>query len=341
MAVGPGGAQQVAANPANEPALESSAGSGIDPPPWLLLTALIAAGAVLTFGAAGLVLAINGAYSAFPAFALGAVGLAGVVLLARPVWSKPRESGSRSGPQAGDRIARTAAAAGVVSILAITAWNSTNAAQHVLANRDPGLYVQAGRWIARSGSLAIPARVGVFKTNPTFYATLTQFPFAHLLPALLAEGHAIGGDRAMLQLPPLLGGVALLAFFVLAWRVLRRPWFAVAALLALALSLPQVAFARDAYSEIPSQILVFSALGLLVHRDGTRNWRIALAAGLFLGTTQATHVDAMFFFIGSPIVFAIAWLRCGDPDERRTLRWPTAAFVLGLIPGGLLASSIS
>ena len=338
MAVGPGEAQQVAETAANEPALESTAGSGIDPPPWLLLTALIVAGAVLTFGAAGLVLAINGAYSPFPAFALGAVGLAGVVLLARPVWSKPRgsELGSGSVPHAGERSARAAAVAGVVSILAITAWNSANAAQHMLANRDPGMYVQIGRWIARSGSLAGPARAGVFKTDPGFYSTLTQFQFAHLLPALLAEGHAIGGDRGMLQLPPLLGGVALLSFFVLAWRVLRRPWFAVAALLALALSLPQVAFARDAYSEIPLQILVFSALGLLVDRGATRNWRIALAAGLFLGTTQATHVDAMFFFIGSPIVFAIAWLRAGNPDERSALRWPTAAFVLGLIPGGAL-----
>src|ERR1700704_5672035 len=59
--------------------------SEIGPPGWLRFLALAAAAGVLTFGSAGLVLAVNGWYRPALAFPLGAVGWVVVLVLARPV----------------------------------------------------------------------------------------------------------------------------------------------------------------------------------------------------------------------------------------------------------------
>ncbi len=160
-----------------------------------------------------------------------------------------------------------------------------------------------------------------------------QFQFAHLLPVVLAEAFAISGDAGLFHAPEVLGGVALLVFFVLAWRLFRRPLFALSAMLALAFLIPQVSFSRDSYSEIPSQILLFSALWLLVRPGLLTNWRTAFTAGLFLGALESTRIDAIVFLIGVPIILSVVWLRANDPRERRSARAPMVAFVIGIVPG--------
>jgi hypothetical protein len=308
-----------------------------EPPAWLRLIAFAGAAGVLTFGATGLVLAINGWYRPAVAFPLGAVAFVGVMVLGRPAFASP---GSRN------RAAHVAAATGLVCILAITAWNASNASQHVLINRDGGSYLNTGRWLARDGALEVEPNVGPFQGEKTVvfhsYAVYPrkngtlQFQFAHLLPVVLAEAYAIGGDAGLTHAPPLLGGIALLAFFVLAWRLMRNPWFALAAMLALAFIIPQVWFTRDAYSEVPSQILIFTALWLLSSRRVVPPWRVALTSGLFLGALWAVRIDAIVFLIGVPLFMMIAWLRA-DPDARATrIRPSILAFGAGLVPGLLL-----
>ena len=54
----------------------------------------------------------------------------------------------------------------------------------------------------------------------------------------MAQG--VGGDRLMFATVPLLGGAALLAFYLLARRVLRNPLAALGATLCLGLLMPQV-----------------------------------------------------------------------------------------------------
>jgi hypothetical protein len=303
---------------AHEPLAVDVADTGTDPPRWLLLAAVVAASAVFSFGVAGLLLAVNSRYTPTAALVVGAIGLVVLVVVAAP--SMPRGDATA-------RAAQVVAWIGVAAIVAIALWNTTNESQHVLMNRDGGVYSELGRWIARDGTLAVRP-IGPFKTGAPF-----SFGFGHLLPVLLAEGFAAAGSRGLFHLPSVLGGVALLEFFVLAWRVMRRPWFALAATLALALCIPQVSFARDSYSEIPSQILLFAALALMVDRRGLPHWRRALVAGLFLGATQATRIDAMAFFIGVPALIAVAWLREQDRSSRRALAAPAGAFVLGLGPG--------
>jgi hypothetical protein len=323
-----------------EPRLDADTSNlNLEPPRWLVVTAVITAGAVLCFGGAGLFLAIVGRYRAAPAFGIGAALFVGFVALVVPALPRPRTTA---------RASRVVATIGVVAIVAVGCWDSANASEHVLINRDGGIYANAGRWIARAGTLDIHPAIGPLQGDKSLgYADIgllqsktkpvrLQFQGSHLLPALLAEAHAVGGDRGLFGLTPWLGAIALLQFFVLAWRLFRRPWFALAAALALAFIIPEVSFSRDTYTEIPTQIFLFAALVLLVDRNGLAHWRAALGAGLLLGALQATRIDAALILMGVPVVMFVAWARATSADERRRVRASNRALVAGLIPGFVL-----
>lgn len=309
-----------------------------EPPAWLRRAAFVPASGVLALGSVGLLLAINGWYRPALAFPIGGVLWLVLLAVARPALA------SVPGPTA--RSTHLCAAVGVGAIVAITGWNMAYASQHVLIDRDGGSYANTGRWIARDGSLAVHPRVGPFVSEPSVgFDSLAvyempdgslQFQFAHLLPVVLAEAHAIAGDPGLFHTPELLGGFALLAFFVLAWRVLRKPLFALSAMLALALIIPQVSFSRDSYSEIPSQILLFTALWLLVSSRVLPRWRVALVAGLFLGSLEATRIDAIVYLIGIPVACALAWLRADPAERRRVTLLSIVAFAVGIAPGMVL-----
>jgi hypothetical protein len=328
-------------SPALEPIGDSSAGNSPihdsgEPPAWIRAAALLGAAAVLGFGTTGLVLAINGMHRPALALPLGVAATAGVAFLG---WRAVASPGGTN------REAHFAAAIGIACIVAITVWNTANASEHVLIDRDGGAYVNTGRWIAREGSLEVEPNVGAFEDEQTV-AFLSwamhpsgdqlQFQFAHLLPVLLADAHYVGGDGALTRAPPLFSGLAFLAFFVLAWRLLRRPWFALAATLTLAFLVPQVWFSRDAYSEIPSQILLFTALWLIADRRIFPDTRTALTSGLFLGALWAVRIDALVFLIGLPVLLAIAWLRVDVKTRTERIRPALVCFALGLVPGMLL-----
>jgi hypothetical protein len=312
-------------------------GTGHEPPAWLRFVSLSAAGGVLAFGWVGVLLAVIGRYRPALAFPLGAVAWAGLLVLARPLYRSAAAPAART-----SRAAHVWAAAGVAAVLAVTAWNVSNISQHVLINRDGGSYVNTGRWIARDGSLEVHPRVGPFATEPGLefesFAVYEmpdgslQFQFSHLLPVVLAEARSVAGDRGMFRIPPVLGGIALLAFFVLAWLVTRRPAVALAALFALAFLIPQVSFSRDAYSEIPSQIFLFSGLAALTSDRVLPGWRCALVGGLFLGGLQATRIDALAFLVGVPFVCGLAWIWSRHRDRAATVR-SIGAIAAGLAPG--------
>jgi hypothetical protein len=304
------------------------------PPAWLQMFALMTAAGVLTFGGVGLVLAINGWYRPALAFPLGAV--AWLLVL--------RASRSAVASASPTRSSHLAAALAVFAILGVTGWNAAHASEHMIIDRDGGSYLNTGRWIARDGSLEPEVAGGPFARDPTLvfdsYAVYDmpngklEFQFAHLLPAVLAQAHAIGGDRGLTRAPEVLGGVALLAFFVLAWRLFNHPWFALAAMLALAFIIPQVSFSRDAYSETPSQILLFTAAWLIVSPRVLSGGRTPLIAGMFLGALQAVRIDAAAIFVGVPPMLAYVWLRAAG--RRREAGLAIGAFALGMLPGVVL-----
>jgi hypothetical protein len=338
-------AARLRAEPGDE-RLTAGAPPGIEPPRWLRLVAFLPAAAVLALGSTGLLLAVNGWYRPALAYSLGSAVFVALVALAGPALRRTPTSASherQSPAPATVRLAHVYAAIGVAAIVAITAWNMANSSQHVLVDRDGGSYMNTGRWIARDGSLDVEPRVGPFADEPSVgFASLAvfdmpdgslQFRFAHFLPVVLAEAYAVGGNFGLFHAPELLGGFALLAFFVLAWRLFRRPLFALSAMLALAFMVPEVSFSRDSYSEIPSQILLFTALWVLVSPRVLPRWRLALVGGLFLGALEATRIDAIVFLIGVPVVCLVTWLRAGGGDRRRVALASIVAFVAGIVPG--------
>ena len=284
----------------------------------------------------GLTLAIVGVYRPWLAFALGAIGWVGLLALARPILVAPGATA---------RSAHVAAGGAVVFVGAIALWHAAHASQHVLINRDGGAYANAGRWIAREGNLHVVSAVGpfahhaglLFGSNAMYQSHdgSLSFQFAHLLPAVLAEGRSLGGDRLMFATPGLLAGVALLAFFVAAWRLLRNPYVALAALVTFAFVMPEVSFSRDTYSELPTQIFLFSALWILADRHALRRPRVALVAGLLLGLLQATRIDAMAAMIGLPPLFAVTWI-LADERNRRSIAVSAGACAIGVLPGLVL-----
>ena len=97
--------------------------------------------------------------------------------------------------------------------------------------------------------------------------------------------------------------------------------------------MPQVSFSRDSTTEIPIQLLLFTALWILCDRRTLRQPRPAFVAGLLLGLVQAMHVDGLAFLVGLPAVFAITWLhtnRAGRDRLRRRHPLGGAGVAVGL-----------
>src|SRR5262249_7988294 len=111
-------------------------------------------------------------------------------------------------------------------------------------------------------------------------------------------------------------------------------WFALGAMLALAFLIPQISFSRDSYSEIPSQILLFTAMGLLTTTRTQFKIGVAFAAGLFLGALEATRIDAIVFLIGVWPFLAVFYLcRRRTAEDRNYALTRIGAFGAGLVPG--------
>lgn len=309
----------------------------LNEPYWVRIIALGCVLAIAAFGAVGLLLADLGQFKPVLWVGLGLVAFLGLGRLARPVF---RPEGRAS--EASNVGAAAALALSLVSML----WNGLNAAKHVQINRDGALYLNAGKWIAAHGTLNLRPFVAPFTATKPFIATSTgmkqegdhlEFALSHMLSGMLAEAHGIGGDRLMFLTVPILGGLALLVFYLLAARLLRHPFAALAATATLAFVMPQVSFSRDSTSEIPVQLLLFTAIWLLCDPRTLQHRGTGFCAGLLLGLVQAMHGDGLLFVLGLPIALAVLWMRAPGA-ERGGLRKGMVGCVLGLCVGLLLAA---
>ncbi len=131
---------------------------------------------------------------------------------------------------------------------------------------------------------------------------------------------------------PILGGVALLMFYLLARRLLHAPLAALGAMLCLAFLMPQVSFTRDSTTEITMQVLLFAAVWLLADPRTLCHRGPAFVVGYLAGTLEAVHIDGLVFLLGLPFVVAIVWLRARDGDRQRLLQ-VFASCALGLAVG--------
>src|SRR5438105_3042847 len=115
-------------------------------PAWLDWPARAAVCLVAGLLVTGMPLAMAGAYRPAVAVPLALLGGGGLLWLARPAPT------SGSAPSGGRAVVLPALGAVAVAV-ASAVVNAHFSAQHVLADRDPGVYLWFGRWISHHGSL--------------------------------------------------------------------------------------------------------------------------------------------------------------------------------------------
>jgi len=275
--------------------------------PWLprpvvaLMLATLCA--VLALLLVGMPLAMEASFTPGHEFPLAAVVFLALAWCAFPALKVQRAR--RSANARRSIAAATVVAAGVI-VLA-TLFNVKYAAEHTIADRDPGIYLWLGRWLATHGTLLVthpsasfPHATGtIIEQCPvTCDAPHAQFyvQFLHGMPAMLAIGAWIGGNLLMVKVNAILGGLALLAFFTFMSRIVR-PWLAVGATAALALNIPEIYFARDSFTEILAQFLLFGGLFVLWEARRARSARLGIVAGLAIGATCMVRIDSFVYLI--------------------------------------------
>ena len=168
-------------------------GQAATEPRWLRTVVVGAALAVVSFGGIGLVLADLGIWRWWLVVLLAVPVFFVLLALITPVLRVGGAVPDRELTLTERVSARIAVAIAAVSVL----WNGVNASQHAQINRDGGLYLNAGKWIASHGTLNLKPLAGPFAGSPFVVATSTgmkqrgshlEFDLSHMLSALLAFG---------------------------------------------------------------------------------------------------------------------------------------------------------
>ena len=311
-------APQPAVSPAPPPGPPAPQRQGRPPRPPLAVALLEALPLLLPALLAGfsLVAMVALQLGAFRPLLVAPLGLAAALLAAAGVGL------ARPEPLAGSRWLDGAA---LLAALALAALNLRYSAQNIDVFRDPAVYAITGQWLVHHGSLPIPVHPEVFGHVPgvSFYSAgmdtattpgAVHPQYGNLLPGLLAVGGWVGGDRLLLKLNPLLGSAALLVFYGMVRQWAGRAW-ALVALLALGVSLPQLHFSRNAYSEPITMLFLVGGLALLREAQRRGRPRAYGLAGLVLGAAVLARIDGFYFQL-AVLVVAAATLAAAPPERR-------------------------
>jgi hypothetical protein len=245
--------------------------------------------------------------------------------------------------------------AGLVLVAVSGLHNLANRGEYVITDRDPGIYVAGGGWIAEHGDLEVQATTREGSPVPDLLDPETgvdgvvawaagqsdvgegsgdlQIQGAHLFHALLAVGEWVGGAEGASAVPAVVGALALAAFFWLALRLLPD-WLALVAAVALAVDFAWIYTVRSVLSEPTLLLVSFAAAVLLLdatagHRE--RPLRLVVA-GFVAASALTARVDAGVVLLAFPVLVALLVRRDG-PGARagRALGWWGAGAALPLV----------
>jgi hypothetical protein len=237
-------------------------------------------------------------------------------------------------------------AVGVVVIF--TAFTMVNSGEHVLTNRDPGVYVITGRWLAANGNLVydngLPSEVTDTLDHPESWSSqgiyadesgIGYFQFQHLTGVVLATSHWLGGDWLLFRVIGIVAGVSLLGLFLLSRRIAGSAFGSIPVVVAAAHP-AFVHFAKDAYSEWFAMSFAVAAFLIWLNRKGTgSDWRY-LWVGILLGAGTLARIDAWLtagaFFAG----VAYVGMTAGERRPRTRHVWMLTAGVVPLAALGML-----
>ncbi|GAA3619858.1 hypothetical protein GCM10022199_25440 [Marihabitans asiaticum] len=280
----------------------------------LTRTVLVGALWLVVVGFAGSVVALLGAWTPVVGWVLALVALALAVRLTRRLPHVP--------------ITRGSAAMLVLAVLAVTVWTALTSSEQVLPRRDSASYFQATVQLAQTGQRPVPvdpSEVGGSQTlevggltleSPAFYeigssedpSVQPQFMPG---PALVYSlPWWLGGARAAMVAPALVGGLALLGLGLLVAAAVGR-WWAAPAVVLIGACFPWLHTARSTYSEPLAGLTLAGGLLALAlatarseHRRAavavselaerrSRAARTALLAGVLVGGTTIVRIDAL------------------------------------------------
>lgn len=208
---------------------------------------------------------------------------------------------------------------GAVVILASTAHNAGHRGDYVVTDRDSGIYVVGGRWIAEHGTLWVDTGVGddVLAVDGVVISgggqTATgvdgraQIQGAHLFHSFFAVGEWVGGSTGASLTPAVLGGLALAALYWLSLKVVPD-WAAVMVVTALAVDFAWIYTVRAALSEPTLLLISAGAAGLLI--DAADRWPERrgplVVAGFVAATALTARIDAGAVLLAFPVL--VTWL---------------------------------
>jgi hypothetical protein len=244
------------------------------------------------------------------------------------------------------RAAHVTALAAVGIAIGFLVFAGMYQSEHVLTDRDPAVYINNGRSIARNQELHPVVRTGPY-TDGLYSMRAASFgdnaqgrlqpDFFPMLPAILAAGWSIGGDNGLLLTPAVLGAIGVLAVFALTARVIA----ARAALLAVAFFVVaplQLWFARDAYSELIVQVVTLGGLWLYLEARARLSPSLAAVAGGVIASSAFARIDTMLIVVGTVLFIALDWTRADDDADPKRSRTTVGAFATGL--GAVLITAL-
>jgi len=243
-----------------------------------------------------------------------------------------------------------------VLLVALCVWRFFPAAEYVIGGKDPGVYVNEGISMHRTGTLfrhdaavsSVPAEardlffrkhvgreeyygvrfMGVFIQDPASGAVMPGFP--HLFPASVALGYGVAGLRGATNTVAVWAVLGVLAVYFLGAALMGR-WAAFLGATLLALNVAETWYARYPNAEVVMQTLVFAGLLAFARNENEKDEGsfFAWIAGTSCALLIFLRFDAFLALTALMAASALRWI-----VDRRA---PTPAFVGTAVVGAVLA----
>ena len=215
----------------------------------------------------------------------------------------------------------------IVGVLVWGGYNIFYTSQHILTNRDPGVYANAASWLAERTNLQIEVPdtlngvSGVSIDSQGFEVArgkqdkmYTQGQ--HILPALLGSIGKFIGPKHLLHFNILFGMMALFAIYCFA-RLFMKPYWAIIGCAVMAVSLPMLYFSRDTYTEPLALAFTFGGLALIWIAQQNKRLLLWALAGLTIGASVLTRIDGWLGLIGVAAFLVVYAIFVKKEDRRQ------------------------